>query len=339
MFKSYPLFLKSYNSIDIDLLIIDDNLLINRNKILENLILLDITFPVICLYRSSKEELHKMGSSLLFCSKPLSTSLLNRAICLLDIKEDYPPCVNEDLDCNNQYLIGESLVMQNLREELKIIGKENHPIFITGETGSGKELAAKTLHSFSRCAKKDMISINCSLLNSSISDSLLFGHDKGSYTGAETTKVGLVNIANNNTLFLDEIENLNIQSQAKLLRLIESGEYRSIGGTEIRKTQFRLISASNIDIRNLIEENKFRIDFFYRIAKFTVNIPPLREHKEDLEQLIKFYYNKNKEHRPLERDFINKLYDYNFPGNVRELNIILERSRVFSKESTISLKF
>ena len=229
--------------------------------------------------------------------------------------------------------------MQNLREELKIIGKENHPIFITGETGSGKELAAKTLHSFSRCSNKDMVSINCSLLNSSISDSLLFGHDKGSYTGAETTKVGLVNIANNNTLFLDEIENLNIQSQAKLLRLIESGEYRSIGSTEIRKTQFRLISASNIDVRNLIEENKFRIDFFYRIAKFTVNIPPLREHKEDLEQLIKFYYNKNKEHRPLERDFINKLYDYNFPGNVRELNIILERSRVFSKESTISLKF
>ncbi|MBK5200139.1 MAG: sigma-54-dependent Fis family transcriptional regulator [Spirochaetaceae bacterium] len=339
MFKSYALFLKAYKSLEIDLLIIDDNLMLNKNLILENLILLDITFPIICLFKSNKEELHKMGSSLLFCSKPLSDSLLNKALCLLNIEEKYPSYVSENILERSEYLIGSSNVMKELRGDLELIGKEPHPIFISGETGSGKELAAKTLHNYSHFADKDMISINCSLLNSSISDSMLFGHDKGSYTGADSTKSGLVKNANNNTLFLDEIENLNPQSQAKLLRLIETGEYRSLGGTEVLKTNFRLLSASNININELIKEKKFRIDFFYRISKFTVNIPPLRVHLEDLEQLIKFYYHKNNETRPLENNFLDKLYEYDFPGNVRELNMILERSRVFSKGSTISLKF
>lgn len=337
MFKSYSLFLNSYELLKIDLLIIDDNLSLNRNQILENLILLDITFPIICLFKSNKEELHKLGSSLIFCSKPFTEALLKKSLYLLNIKEKYSPCVNENILEKNEYLIGSSNLMKKLRDELKIIGKERYPIFISGETGSGKELAAKTLHNYSSYSDQDMISVNCSLLNSSISDSMLFGHDKGSYTGADTTKSGLVKKANNNTLFLDEIENLNTQSQAKLLRLLETGEYRSLGGTEIYKTNFRLLSASNIDINELIKEKKFRIDFFYRISKFTVNIPPLREHLEDLEQLVKFYYQKNNETRPFENNFLEKLYEYDFPGNVRELNMILERSRVFSKGPIINL--
>lgn len=337
MFKSYALFLESYKSLQIDLLIIDDNLMLKRNTILEKLIMIDITFPIICLFKSKKEELHQMGSSLIFCSKPFNTSLLNRALCIFESEVTSSMCVCENLITNNEYLIGSSKIMNKLRSDLEIIGKEKHPIFICGETGSGKELAARTLHERSSYSNKDMICINCSLLNSSLSDSILFGHTKGSYTGADSNLSGLVNEANNTTLFLDEIENLNIQSQAKMLRLLETGEYRSLGSIDIKKTNFRLLSASNIDVNKLLNKKEFRMDFFYRISKFIINIPPLRDHIEDLEQLIKYYYNNTEEYRPLRSNFIERLSQHDFPGNVRELNMILERSRVFSNGSYIDL--
>ncbi len=180
-----------------------------------------------------------------------------------------------------------------------------------------------------------MICINSSLLNSSLSEAQLFGYAKGAYTGAFENRAGLIEKANNSTLFLDEIENLSLEVQSRLLRLIENGEYRKLGETMVQKSNFRLITASNIPLEELIKKKKFRKDFYYRIALFSQELPPLREHLEDLPLLIDYYYKKVGETRPCSKEMLNSLYNYSFSGNVRELNGILERCRIYSKNEKI----
>lgn len=336
MFKSFDLFINYCIDIDsISLIILDDSPLFDKKLILESLFIMDIACPIICLYISNSRKIHKVSDKLIYVPKPINDSIFNEAISSININKK---CTNNiTTNSFDSKLIGKSDKMNKVREELCIIAKKNYPTLIYGETGVGKDLAANILHNGSNLQQNDMICVNCSELNSPIADSILFGHDKGSYTGAIYKEEGLIQSANNTTLFLDEIENLNKLSQAKMLRLVESGEYRRVGSKKVLNSNFRLLTASNCNLQKLIKENEFRLDFFYRISQFSITIPPLREHKEDIEDLVKYYLSKRGENRKLDNDFISYLMNYDFPGNVRELNAILERSRAFSSGSTIYL--
>jgi transcriptional regulator with PAS, ATPase and Fis domain len=336
MYKSLDSFINSYENMGlINLIILDESPLFDKNEILETLFIMDISCPIICLFISNKRELHKVSDKLIYIPKPINDCVLNTALQSLNLSNEKLDNINSNLF--DSRLIGNGDKMNKVREDLNIIAKKNYPTLIFGETGVGKELAANILHNGSRMHRNDMICVNCSELNSPIADSILFGHDKGSYTGASYMEEGLIQSANNTTFFLDEIENLNKVSQAKMLRLVESGEYRRVGSRKILKSNFRLITASNCNLQNLIAKDEFRLDFFYRISQFSITIPPLREHKEDIKDLIGYYFLKRGETRKLDDDLESYLMNYDFPGNVRELNAILERSRAFSTGSTIYL--
>jgi DNA-binding NtrC family response regulator len=287
----------------------------------------------IVLLMKGKSERFKEAGNLIFYSKPLSietmTTILFKDKVQIQSSLDQKP---------NNLLVGSSKVMDNLRKELLLLSKEDCPVLLFGESGTGKELAAKTIHLNSKYHFNESVSINCSLLNTDLSDSILFGHKKGSFTGAEEETVGLIEKANNNTFFLDEIENISLNSQGKLLRAIEFGEYRKIGDNNVSKSNFRLISASNKDLDSLVSQKIFRDDFYFRISLIQVRLPPLNEHKSDIEELVFHYFKTKGEKRSFEKDFISKLKDLDFPGNIRQLNSILEKSRIYSTDKIIRLK-
>ncbi|MGD1817889.1 MAG: sigma-54-dependent transcriptional regulator [Pleomorphochaeta sp.] len=266
-----------------------------------------------------------------FTSKPLTENKINYLLSKKNINNSI--IKNE---CNT--LIGSSKIMENVRKEIILLAKQNCPIMLIGESGTGKELAANMIHNNSSYNKKKFVSINCALLNSDISDSILFGHRKGSFTGADEDTDGLLDKANDNSLFFDEIENISITCQTKLLRVFELGEYRKIGDNEILKSNFRLICASNRNIEELVKIKKFREDFYYRISAFQIRLPSLNEHKEDIDELVFYYLSKKDDKRVLEKDFIKKLKERDWKGNVRELNSVIEKSRIFSPSNIIRLK-
>lgn len=298
-----------------------------------NLVVFSLPNSTIIILMKGKTSNYCESGRFIFYSKPIERKTIESIF-----NNTQKGCNNFSIVNNEEFLIGNSLMMSNLRKELKLLAKEDCPILLYGKSGTGKELAAKMLHGNSKYYYKESVNINCSLLNSDIADSILFGHRKGSFTGAEEDTVGLIEKANETTLFLDEIENISIESQSKLLRTIELGEYRKIGDTQIYKSQFRLISASNKDLNKLVEQKIFRDDFYFRISLIQVRLPSLNEHKEDIEELVLNYYQKKNEKRPLEKGFIKKLEEEEWPGNVRQLFSVLEKSRIYSSSSIIRLK-
>lgn len=319
--------LKNNNNYDFVVL---DELLIKKCDI--KFILFDFPLINIIVILTGKRGQYKQFEKLTFISKPLSYNILFNA--LNSVNDELP--FTEDTTYNE--FIGSSEKICNVRKEINLLASKNCPIMLVGQSGTGKEVVAKLLHDNSKYRLKNMVTINCALLNSDIADSILFGHRKGSFTGADEDTFGLFHNSNLNTLFFDEIENISINSQSKLLRVIEKGEYRRIGDSSILKSDFRLISASNKDLEELIKEKRFREDFYYRISMFQIRLPSLNEHKEDIEELVLYYYKKNGENRPFEKDFIKILKSQSWPGNVRELNNVLEKSRVYSSNNIIRLK-
>lgn len=319
----------------VDLFIVDTSLKQDQFELVQNIL---IKFPlsnILCLINYSKEGIYKVSNTFFFLSKPIDLLQLNKAINSFKYSIKINPTVNESdcfYDCP---LIGESTVMRKVKASLRKLSLNNSPVYIFGETGTGKELAARVLHENSQFRNNEMVCINSSLLNSSLCEAQLFGYRKGAYTGAFENRSGLIEKANNSTLFLDEVENMSMEVQSSFLRLMENGEYRKLGDTMIQQSKFRLISASNIRLENLIKSKKLRKDFYYRIALFSIEMPPLRTHLEDLPLLINHYFKKVGEKRPLENSFINKLEKLSFEGNVRELNGILERCRVYSDNDRI----
>jgi DNA-binding NtrC family response regulator len=319
----------SINS-DIDFFFLDE---LSLSFDLLKLIVFNFPQSKIVLLMKGKSGSFKETGNLIFYSKPLSIETVNMILS----KDNIQLQTNLDQKPNN-LLVGSSNVMNNLRKELLLLSKEDCPVLLFGESGTGKELAAKTIHLNSKYHFNESVSINCSLLNTDLSDSILFGHKKGSFTGAEEETVGLIEKANNNTFFLDEIENISLNSQGKLLRAIEFGEYRKIGDNNVSISNFRLISASNKDLDSLVSQKVFRDDFYFRISLIQVRLPSLHEHKSDIEELVFHYFNTKGEKRSFEKDFISKLKELDFPGNIRQLNSILEKSRIYSTDKIIRLK-
>ena len=229
-------------------------------------------------------------------------------------------------------LIGESKVMVDLRKRLEFYAHEHCAVHIYGETGTGKEIAAEFLHR-RRFPERTIISINCSLLNDAIGKSVFFGHCKGAFTDATTEVIGLLCQANNSSLFLDEVENLPLPFQAHMLRLLEDGKYRRLGDTKLRSSIFRLITASNVRLHDLVEEGQMRKDFFYRICDAEVHMPPLRDHLDDIPLLAHHFLSTNNEKRPLRGSAMDLLQEYHWPGNVRQLFSILRRSMIHAGDN------
>ncbi len=241
--------------------------------------------------------------------------------------------------------ISEKIITRNekMLEILNIAyraAKTDAPVLILGESGTGKELLAKTIHELSKRKDKPFIPVNCAALNPGVLESELFGHEKGAFTGAVTEKKGRFELAEKGTLFLDEIGDIPLEVQVKLLRVLQEKELERVGGSKRIPVNFRLISATNKNLQQLIAEEKFREDLFYRINVITLEIPPLRERKEDLPLLIDYYLNKWKNQyginvKGFTKEAYTKLLSYHYPGNIRELANIIQRAVVLSRDEYI----
>lgn len=227
-------------------------------------------------------------------------------------------------------LLGNSLPMQALRLQVKQFADSPFPVLIEGESGSGKELVASSFHYASERSLQPYLSINCAAVSPLLAESILFGHAKGAFTGAVAAHSGYFEDAGDGTLFLDEIGELPLELQAKLLRVLENGEYQRIGETQTRKSRARIVAATNRDLRAEVRAGKFRSDLYHRLSVFTVKVPPLRELGDDKhllrEHFIAFYANQI-DKAPFELDVKAQScwLDYAFPGNVRELRNIVIR--------------
>jgi len=238
-------------------------------------------------------------------------------------------------------IIGKTSCMQEVFRLINKVAYTDSTVLIYGESGTGKEIIARAIHLQSRRQGNRFVAIDCSALSPSLLESELFGHVKGSFTGAYSTKPGIFEIANNGTLFLDEISNISSEIQAKLLRVVEEREYKPIGGSEIKSTDVRVISATNKDLKLLVNKNAFREDLFYRLNVFPINLPPLRERKEDIPLLATHFLKQFKKelNKPIEGfadEALNIFINYPWPGNIRELKNIMERLVITVDDDIIS---
>ena len=218
-------------------------------------------------------------------------------------------------------IVGESELIRRVRQKIEIAARLNLSALITGEPGTGKELVAKGIHKASNRAKKSFVAVNCAAFNSNLIESELFGHEKGSFTGALTRKIGRFEQANGGTLFLDEIGELPPENQPKLLRVLQERELERVGGTESIKIDIRVIAATNRDLRRAIDEGRFRRDLYDRLRGYHIRTPALREHPADIPILIRRYYPSVE----IQDGALELLCHYDWPGNVRELILMVER--------------
>ncbi len=234
-------------------------------------------------------------------------------------------------------LIGNSKTWINVLNQIKICAPTNSPIMILGETGTGKEEVAKTIHSLSERNDKPFIALNCSAINVNLAESELFGHEKGSFTGAASTRKGRFELADGGTLFLDEIGDLPIEIQPKLLRALQNNTFERVGSEKTITTNVRIICATNANLENKIKTGEFREDLFYRLNVFPIILPPLRERVEDIVLLVNYFINKFSKTKKtgLLKESIAILERYSWPGNIRELQNVIERALILSNNNTI----
>lgn len=237
-------------------------------------------------------------------------------------------------------IIGQSRAMIELYDTIMEVAPSDSSILILGETGTGKELIARAIHAHSKRMGGPFVPINCGAIPESLMESELFGHEKGSFTGAIRPKKGLIEVAEGGSLFLDEVGEITLKMQVDLLRVVQDRQFYRVGGVEPIKADFRLISATHRDLPQEITQGNFRQDFFYRINVITLRVPPLRERREDVPLLVakfvqRFARETNREVDAASDDALKILVEYDWPGNIRELENVVERAVVTSKKRII----
>lgn len=243
--------------------------------------------------------------------------------------------LKEELQIRNKYyeMVGKSSKMESIFSLIDKVAKTSSPVLIIGESGTGKELVAKAIHKNSHRKDKPFIVIDCASLSENLLENELFGHEKGAFTDASSMKRGLFEVANGGTLFIDEIGEMKLTTQAKLLRAIETHQFRRLGGTKQIRVDVRIIAATN---RNLVEDAKnrnFRKDLYYRLNVVTINLPPLKERKEDISLLVEHFVANSQvttTKKKVSPEFMKILMEYDWPGNVRELANVVERALIIS---------
>lgn len=271
-------------------------------------------------------------------------AILSRVINVIESKEKINKLQNK-LNIANGILkngfIGNSKKIVEVKEMIDSLSESEFPVLITGESGSGKEVAADYVVECSRMKNGPYIKINCSTIVSTLLESELFGHEAGAFTGAVEQKKGKFELAHNGTLFLDEIGEMELQLQAKILRVLQNGTFERVGGTKTLTANIRIIAATNRDLETMVNNGEFREDLYYRLNIIRLNVPSLRDRKEDIPELCQFILSKynnryNKDISSIDKNVLNKLQEYSFPGNIRELENIIARGFVKCKGKTIS---
>jgi two-component system, NtrC family, response regulator len=240
-------------------------------------------------------------------------------------------------------ITGKSKNISDAIELAKKVADTDTTVLLLGETGTGKELFAQSIHESSKRKDKPFIAINCSAIPKDLQESELFGYVKGAFTGAAKNKEGFFEAANGGTIFLDETGDMSIETQSKLLRVLETNSFTKVGDTRTTSVDVRVISATNKDLKSEVEKGNFKNDLFYRLNTFSIYLPPLRERKDDLELLINTYienYNAKLKKNVLSanEDFLSKLREHSFPGNIRELKNIIERAMILSSGNQLRLE-
>jgi DNA-binding NtrC family response regulator len=238
-------------------------------------------------------------------------------------------------------IIGKSIRMQAVFQEIKKVAQSDSTVLILGESGTGKELIASAIHHNSLRANKDFIVVDCGAVMDSIIESELFGHEKGSFTGAIKRKLGKLERAKDGSVFIDEIGDLSVNLQMKLLRFLQERHFERVGGEEVIKVDVRVIAATNKDLEKLMNEGTFRDDLYFRLNVIPIKLPPLRERKEDIPLLVDHLIQKNnsklkKNITEIKQDALDLLMEYHFPGNIRELENIIERAVLLSEKEFLS---
>lgn len=241
-----------------------------------------------------------------------------------------------------QEILGDHPKIQEILKLIKRLAPTQGRVLITGESGTGKELVARAIHRESSRSDKPLIKVNCAAIPQNLIESELFGHEKGSFTGAIKTRKGVFERADGGTLFLDEIGELSLEVQAKLLRALQNGEIQRVGGEKIIHIDVRLLAATNRDLLDMVSGGEFREDLFYRLNVLTIHLPPLRERKSDIETLAQVFLKEAcEEHslgiKSLSDSALKQLTAHNWPGNIRELHNLIERTAILSEESVIEL--
>jgi two-component system response regulator AtoC len=237
-------------------------------------------------------------------------------------------------------VFGQTATMRDVRQRLERVAGANISVLISGESGTGKDIIARLLHLYSPWSNGPFVKVNCPAIPGTLLESELFGYEKGAFTGAYGTKPGRVEMAHRGTLFLDEIAELDAMLQAKLLQLLQDGQFSRIGAQEDKKVEVRVVCATNRQIHQEIEQGHFRQDLFYRIAAMTIHLPPLRERAVDLpvicEYLLQYYNDKLNGRAPMLRPaLLSKMQAYHWPGNVRQLENLIKRYVVMGTEDVI----
>lgn len=247
------------------------------------------------------------------------------------------------IDSLKNLIIGTSRSMKSLFDKILKVAPTDSTVLITGESGTGKELVARAIHAYSSRKNKEFVAVDCSSLVENLLESELFGHVKGSFTGAFQTKHGLLELANNGTFFFDEVSNLSPKIQAKLLRVIQEREFMKVGDQKKIKLDIRIISASNKDLQQAIKQGLFREDLYYRLSVVPIRLPPLRKRKKDIPLLINHFLDKHsrKVRRSVPKispEAMEVLIEYNWPGNVRELEHSIERILILEDTDLIKTR-
>ncbi|NOX45673.1 MAG: sigma-54-dependent Fis family transcriptional regulator [Chlorobi bacterium] len=246
--------------------------------------------------------------------------------------------IEQEFDLSS--FVGKSGPMTEVFDLIKIVADKTTSVLITGETGTGKELLTKVIHYNSNRRKNPLIKVSCAILNREIFESELFGHVKGAFTGADSDKKGRFELADTGTIYLDDIDDVPLELQVKLLRALEEREIERLGGKEPIKIDFRVIASTKKDLKRLVEEGKFREDLFYRLNVFPINIPPLRERVSDIPALVDHFASLFSEKEPImiSPEVYETLKAYPFPGNARELKNLTERLVLLARDNRITGK-
>ncbi|MCI0525926.1 MAG: sigma-54 dependent transcriptional regulator [Nitrospira sp.] len=309
---------------------------------------MDATVPVIMLTATrmvkTAVEAMKLGATD-YLSKPFEIEelklIIEKAITTKDLEQEVKYLRSE---INRRYsfksIIGKSREMQEVYAKIEQIADTRTTVLVTGESGTGKELVARALHYNSTRKERPFIAINCAALPETLIESELFGHERGAFTDAQVRKVGQFELADNGTLFLDEVADLSLATQAKLLRVLQEKEFTRVGGTRTIRVDVRLITATNKNLDQSLKQGSFREDLYYRINVVPIHLPPLRERKEDLPLLVNHFLAKKAEEeghpsKQISPEAMTLMMNYDWPGNVRELQNIIEQMVTLCTNSTI----
>jgi len=241
-----------------------------------------------------------------------------------------------------EYIVSKSKAMKQVLRKVEQVAPTDATVLILGETGTGKELLARAVHSISSRKERRLVKVDCSLLPPNLIESELFGHERGAFTSAYSEKKGRFELANNGTIFLDEISELPLALQSKLLRVLQDGEFERLGSLTTLKLDVRIIAASNRDLKEMVEKGEFRNDLYYRLNVIPILMPPLRDHKEDIPLLVNHFIKKygakyGKNIKTMPKSLMKRLHEFDWPGNVRELENIIERALITGSGKQLEL--